>query len=103
MEKNEKLVLIFLGIIILSILLPIFIFIIGIDISSSFLVIYSISIPLVHLALSISGIVYSIKLIRQKRLGFGITFLVLFSIIILFHLLITFLGFMIGLSRIIYF
>ena len=43
---------------------------------------------LLNFVIPILGIIFSILLIREKKLGFGITFLIVFSILLLFWLLI---------------
>jgi len=72
MEKKARLTLIFFIIVILALILNFFI--VG--------GIYGLLLGLTQIGFSIAGFVLSIILIKQKKLGFGITFLALFSIVL---------------------
>lgn len=88
MDKDQKLTLIFFGIIVLSIIVNIFL--------NDMLT--NIIIAIVQFGCSVAGFVYSIKLIKKKKYGFGITFLVIFSIMLLLYLIAFLVGFIIGLT-----
>ncbi|MCF7861863.1 hypothetical protein K9M79_06475 [Candidatus Woesearchaeota archaeon] len=89
MEPTRKKAIIFFSIVVISFLVDIFVPFLPIKIFAA----------LSYFAFSIVVLVYSIKLIKLKDYGFGITFLVLSSLILLLFLLSFIVGFMIGLMQ----
>lgn len=73
MERNEKLTILLFSIVIVALILNVFI-------TGG---IFGLLLGLIQIGVSIAGVVLSIILIKRRKLRMGITFLILFSIVLL--------------------